>query len=456
MTSIDNTHAFHSLKITALNQNGEPTALTENQIPETVVFGENPHTLPVGTAATLNTDVTPVTFPVDSLLWESSDPEVAIVKGGSVVGIKPGTVTITASSPFNLELKDELNLTFVEGDTGSNHYVFNEETVDEYFIANYVRNENDPEAGNESVENHWEFSGNNTIKRINLNPVADSDHDIASLYLKDRIYGNFEATMVYRNLDGEYGWIGVTSGVIAKTNRFIDDGQGFFVQREGITTVWGEGIGGPYEAPVDRYSLTGWHVMRVRVVGKEVAIYVDDLVNPAFTKTFDTKTKAGEIGLFTSGRAQYEIQSFAVDYLDDNGEIIEMEEITDLEITDKISTAKVGDKIDLNVVTNPAGVDTVYTVTTTNGNICFYNNGVLYFIGEGEVTITVECNFKKSLYDIMTVNVTDDSAKDPIYYYPTPDPEPEVPPTGCTGQTLAFSLLGLVSLFGIIVYRKKS
>lgn len=443
IVSIDNTHAFHSLKITALDENGSPALLKQSHVPSEVSFLENETIIPVGTAHVLEIKVNPNNFPLSSLLWSSSDSEIAIVKGGSIIGIKPGTVTITVCSPFNLDLKDEIELTFTEeGGPRANTYSFNATTLTDYFTANYVRSENDPEAGNEDFSEHWNFKENSII-RTGLNPGAASDRDIASIYLDNRRYQNFEATLIYRNNDGEYGWVGLTSGVTSRSNRFIDDGQGFFVQREGIATIWGSKIGGPYEAAINRYALTEWHALKVRVVNKTISMYIDDLINPVFVKTVEEKPQAGEIAVFTSGRAEFEIMSLTVNYLDDAGNIIELEEMKKLEFAKKIETASVGDKINLEVVTEPVAFDdSIYTVSTSNGNICFYNNGILYFIGVGEVTITVECKLNKDLRDSMTITVSDDSPKNPIYYYPEQPAPPK--PKGDTGKFFVYAIPGLL------------
>jgi uncharacterized protein YjdB len=456
LASIDNSHAFDSLKITALNNDGNPTSLTPYSTVEKIEINSSVGTYSVGEEVTLETKVTPSNIPLDSLIWESNDPEVVIVKGGNLIAIKEGHATIKAYSPFNMDIKSEVSLIFTEQDEKPMSYIFNSASVLEDFTANYVRNDSDPLAGNEDFQNHWELTEDGTAIRTNLDSMANSDENISSLYLKGKTFSNFEATLIYRNLDDEYGWVGVSSGSISKTSRFMDDGQGLFVQREGVATIWGNKIGGPFEQSAPKYDTTSWHALKVRVVGKTVKMYVDDLINPVFIKTLEINPQPGEIGIFTSGRAKFEIKSFSVKYLSNEGDIIDIEEITTFKINNKITNANVGDKLSLEVFVEPSNsVDNTYSVSSTNGNICFYNGGRLFFIGEGEVTINVISNFDQTLNDSMTIKVTDKSSKEPIYYYIEPTPE-EDQEKGCKFNSITLAIPSLVVILGLFFNRRRS
>ena len=457
LSSVDNTHAFDQLSITALDDAGSPIDLQPIPRVAELDISSDSATYPLGQEISLNIETTPKNADLSELIWISSNPEIAIVKDGSVIGIKTGTVTITASSRFNESIKSALTLTFTEGVNSILNYYFNDEQAFTDFRANYVRNANDSLAGNEDITEHWELTENNSLIRTNID-MGGPDQNVASLYLKNHTFSNFEATLVYRNTTGAQGWIGINSGNRLENKRFIDDGQGFFIQREGIATIWGANIGGPYESLVPSYNLTDWHVLKVKVIGKEIFMYVDDLVNPIFTKTLDVLPQTGEIGIMTSGSAPMEIKSLTVKYLDETGNPLDFDKISAIQIENKITEAVIGENHPLVVI--PEDVDDkTYTVYSSNKNICFYNNGLLYFIGEGEVTISIVSNLNVDAKDTMTINVKQE-AKAPIYYYLNEaDNNLDAPHKSTIPNSIVVlscvGLMGVTSLLILVINKKK-
>lgn len=456
LTSIDNTHAFDELTINPLDDAGNPIYLQPIPRIETLDISSNQTTYSLGQEISLAIETTPQNVDLSELDWTTSNEEIAIVKDGSVIGINTGTVTITASSRFNESIKSALTLTFTEGVNSGLNYYFNDEQTFNEFRANYVRNASDSQAGNEEFTEHWELTDNNSLIRTNFD-VGGPDENVASLYLKNHTFSNFEATLVYRNTTGAQGWIGINSGNRLENKRFIDDGQGFFIQREGIATIWGKDIGGPYEKLVPSYNLKDWHVLKVKVVGNEVYMYVDDLVNPVFTKTLDVLPQVGEIGVMTSGSAPMEIKSLAIKYLDEAGNPLDFDKISTIQIENKITEAVTGDDHPLVVV--PEEVDEkTYTVFSSNKNICFYHNGILYFIGEGEVTISIISNLNVDAKDTMTIHVKK-AATEPIYYYPEEaenknnEEKPGIP--NSTAIISCVALVGVTTLLIVVINKKK-
>lgn len=75
--------------------------------------------LPVGASMQIESVVTPADAFVADLVWESSDPSVAVVDaGGSVTGVAPGRVVITATSTDGTEVAGTLELTVLVPVTG--------------------------------------------------------------------------------------------------------------------------------------------------------------------------------------------------------------------------------------------------------------------------------------------------------------------------------------------------
>ncbi len=460
LTSGDDYHDFHSLKITNLNASGEPIALEESDIPRSITLDKSTTQYAVGEPVTLGCAVLPAAA-TSNVVWSVNDGAVAVVKGGSITGISAGTVTVTAKSAFDASVSDSVTLTFTDPALSSNRFAFTDASVLENFTATYVV-DRDTEGDIENFAAHWTVS-DGVLKRVNF-PANnnDSSENFACLYINDCETAHFEATLVYRNTSTDYGWIGVTCGTLLYNKRCMDEGLGMFVQRDGQPTVWGKNTGGPSETTVSGYTPSNWHVLRVRAYGNRVEMYLDDMTTPAFTK--NTQLTNGHVGFFTTCKAAFEIKSFTFAYLDENGAKEDYSGIEKLEIANKITSASVGDSLVLDIVVTPQA-DIRYTFTTSDSNVAFVHKGVLRFIGDGEVTVTVVCNHEKRLTDSMTVSV---AAKSGTSIPPSSEQNPptdegngNVSPqkkSGCGSSVDAGSLMGAAAAFvgaAVIAGKKK-
>ena len=110
---------------------------------------------------------------------------------------------------------------------------------------------------------------------------------IAILTLTERQYVNFELTVDYLMGDETLYWPVVAFRQSEAGRYFLEDGAGIFVQQQGYVTVWGaDGVGGPYESlPIANYSSQSWHTMRVRVEGRDLKVFVDDMATAAYSRT---------------------------------------------------------------------------------------------------------------------------------------------------------------------------
>lgn len=415
LQSVDNSHNFYSLKITNLDADGNAIPLKENKVASEITLSAPAEALQVGEPIKLDYEVDG-DMDEDTLAWSVNDESVAFVNGGWLTGLKTGEVTVTVTSMLNPLMTDSLTLTLGEADDKT--YDFASDEAVSVLTPAYVAFKSDPNGGDESFLAHWAQTSDGTIKRTNLTTSTANDENFAYLYDKKMAHANFEATLVYRNTNAEYGWIGISSGMKLYNERCIDQGLGSFVQREGYPTTWGGDLG-TEEVTGIAYDQTAWHTLRVRVYGRTIEMYIDDMQTPASTRTCPKSLPEGYVGFFTTCQAVFEIASFTVKPLNASGAVIDFSGIESISFSNKVATAKVGDKLTLGVeIVGSSEMELVYNVKTSNGNIAFVNNGILYFISDGTVEISIECPSEARLTDSFTVTVEKAATGEKDYYYP--------------------------------------
>lgn len=458
LQSVDNSHNFYSLSVTALDEKGNPTNLKHSGEVNAIEFENESTVVEVGVPQTLKLK-NGVGNGNPLLVWDTNNKDVAIVKNGCVTGIKEGNASVYAYSLKDFYVSGEITLTFKKGEKT---YVFDDALSLDGFKATKVINPNDQTAGAEKIDRHWEITKDKTLKKINL-PInnAASDENFNCLYIAGRKFKDFEATIVYRNTSADaYGWIGVTSGATEFNKRFIEKGLGLFVQKEGIPTIWGDKHG-LQEGKSGIYGINSWHAMKIKVYGETAEMYIDDMSAPAFTRNYDGGFSSGYVGIVTTGMAQYEIASFAVYPLTQSGEYTDFSAITAVSIKEKNAGAVVGDKrkLELNVV-GECEVMPEFKLVSSDNNVAFIREDVIYFISEGEVTLTVYCEDDKRLTDSFTVSVRSDGNDEKRYHYDSgnaSDNSSETSENGC-GGSLAAGLNGaalLAVISGIVIYQRK-
>lgn len=407
LTSNDDNHEFHSLKVTNLDENGNPIPLVEEIELKSLTLDKTVSSVKEGETVELGYTLDPASAQdkVD-VNWASSDTSVAVVKDGKVTGLKAGTAKITATAAIDASKTDSLDITVNSAEQTSHYFTFEDETVMSEFTAAYIANS---EGGSEEWSEHWAVS-DGLLKRVNLPETSSATHDIANLYLNDRLTEYFETTLVYRNSQDKSGWVGITSGTKSYSKRFLDEGLGMFMQIGGEATVWGLGTGDPSadngtQIATPNYGKTDWHILKVRAYGNTVELYLDNMLEPVLVKS-GISLKEGNVGIMTSEVAPFEFRSFEFKYLDENGNVIDFSDIENIAIKNKIQKATVGETFTLEIETSPeTSKELEYTFTTSNSNVAFVSGNVLRFITDGEVTVTVVCTKDKRLTDSMTVTV---------------------------------------------------
>lgn len=403
LTSVDDRHTFSNLRVTNLDAQGNPVPLAKPAAaPERVtISGAETTALSVGKSVALTATVAPQEAN-NGVIWTVSDPSLAVVKDGSVTAIGTGSVTVTAESVVDASVCDSVSFTVTAAEGGNYEYYFDTSEALAGLTASFVKDQNTL-GGKVDASAYWSVE-DGVLKRINFPSGTASDENVACLYANEFKAKNFEATVVYRNTTSDYGWIGITSGTFSYEQRFIDNGLGLFVQREGKPTAWGSKTDGPRESAADGYALNDWHVLKVRVYGDCAYLYIDDMYNAALSVA--VPLTEGYVGLFTTCAAHFEIRSFCVGYLDEEGRYIDYAGVSKIEFANPVTAAKVGDSYTPQIkVTGESDSALEYEFTTSDGNVAFISNGIVRFISDGEVTIRVTCKFSPELYDEMTVTV---------------------------------------------------
>lgn len=415
LQSVDNAHNFYSLKVTNLDKDGNEIALNKNTSADSITLDKTLTTVPVGTPTEIGYEVNG-DFDKGTLAWTVSDPSVAIIGDGWVTGLKQGTVTVNAASMVNPSMKDSITLTIGEADAKT--YTFDNDDDIAALTPAYVAFKSDPNGGDETFDKHWVKTAEGTIKRANLTTSEANDENFAYLYDKSLAYTNFEATLVYRNSNAEFGWIGIASGAKMYNERCLDQGLGCFLQREGYPTTWGGDLG-LTETKGNAYDVGAWHTLRVRIYGKTIQMYIDSMETPVLTRNCDKNFSEGYVGIMTTCKAQFEIASFTIKSLNTKGEVIDLSGVESIAFANKPTAANVGEKCEISVnVVGETQATLLYNFETSDKNVVFISGGYLYFISDGEVTVTVTCPGEPRLTDTFTVTVSKATSGEKDYYYP--------------------------------------
>ncbi|MEA4923484.1 MAG: Ig-like domain-containing protein [Eubacteriaceae bacterium] len=150
-----------------------------------------------GSSITLKSTASPSSATYTSVIWKSSDPSIATVSSldgttGSVTGIKPGTVTITATAKDGTYKKDEYKVTFKKLDKSVTGFIAHrglssaapENTIAAYQLAadkGFYGIECDVRQSGQATEGDDSTRGLYISHDENLNRMTGKDKDISDM-----------------------------------------------------------------------------------------------------------------------------------------------------------------------------------------------------------------------------------------------------------------------------------
>lgn len=384
-------------------------------------FAENPNaveienkitTARVGQISQFKTRMTAPEGATVTYDWTVSNKQTAIAQNGSVTFIAVGNVKITVKAKITVgstveEVTDSMDIEISRKETPENalNFPFTEAGMAKLIPA-FVPDNTGLGAGVEKdFSAHWELTTDGTVKRVN-DISSDPSSNISTLFIKDRTFDNFEATLIYRNLTGSQGWVGFSSGNNDMSKRLMDAGQGLFVQYDGKPTIWGLGVGGPHEIANPSYGVTDWHILKAVTYNGVIKLFIDDMQTPKLVKEFPPSAIAsGKLGLTTSG--SFEIKQFYTRYLRADGTTVPYTAVESFKVTNIVETAKVGETLELKYEVLPENATIKdANLISSNSNICIAKNNKLVFIQEGTVQITATSLDEPTLTATYEITVT--------------------------------------------------
>lgn len=466
LASVDNHHNFSSFKITNLDESGNPTSLSLAPKMEQIEVLNKPTSLDINQTVTLNYNITPEDETYSKIKVLSSDTSVVIASGNSLTAIGTGTAEIKVYSALDSKNYDTftVNVSTKVASDGKLGFVMNSlESLNE-FTHNYVPDASGMNAGNyEDFSKYWSYSEEyKGVVRTN-DQSSDPANDIVSFFVKDKVFTNYEMTIVYQNTNQNDGWIGFVGLHTVDEKRFMDNGFGAFIQSEGYPTIWGQDTG-IHEKTDVVYDKTAIHILRVKVYGDFIELYLDDMNTAVLSYQIgEGKLNAGgAIGVFCSG-AGYVIKSFTYAYLNKDGSLNQYFPVTDFTVSNVPTTAKVGEKYEIETTINSNATSQNVVMKTSDSNVCIAKKGKLVFIGSGVVVITIYPEDNPDLAKEYLIIVEDEIIEPEVDETPNPNDnesqnpqEPEK--NGCSGSVVP-TFIALTILLGavlLLVSKKKT
>ncbi len=400
------TVAVKSFKVTSLKSDG--TVGSDDYIaPEQIqVTGiENGQTAELGKALDVSVSVLPQGASAE-YTFTSSNPA-AVYSGGKLYFKETGNYMLTFASRENAEVKTVIVVT-VEGPQGYIAYPFTENTMaqfDPVFIAGG--------SGTGGIKVGWEeyFEIADGVLTTKGEGSGNVGNNYKALYFANRKTDNFEIVFSAK-ASGNNGWFGVQFAMADTTKAGNQDGVFAMMQHAAKrATFWGgpvTGVGGPHEID-SSYAPDAWNLFKIRVLNGVMEFYVNDMATPVLTKS--AQSVSGEIALFVDDGCKVSFKDVYFGYLTDDGEVDAFVSVEAVTIENKIETAKVGDKITLDVTVAPeTASDPTLLFASDNPIVASVNDkGEITCLMAGTTTITVTSkdNAKSDSF-VLTVEENDE------------------------------------------------
>lgn len=395
-----------SFKVSPLNEKGEEYVAVESV--EIKADGE----VNQFEGLEINAVILPENAGMKTIRYEL--PACAVESNGKIYFTKPGTYTVKAISMDNENAYDEFTVTVKENDSYM-AYATTQDGVgfDNYFVTSGGSKDGAPA----TMADYWTFNADGTMT-LTEKVGTSVDSGYVLLYLKDIMNGalinsnSFEITYMVKSNNSPNGWHGVGFALTDKATVPNQAGVSAFIQEEATkATIWGSGaggVGGPNEVG-SSYTRNAWNMIKVRVYGEgsqTIEMYVNDMATPIITATaFDLP--AANVALFTTTTITIGNVYFA--NLDANGNPVKVIYPESIEVNELPATAEVGDQVQITATVLPANAsDTTLLYTTSDVLVATVGtNGMITFMGTGEVTITVMSKSNPAVYEEFTFTVTE-------------------------------------------------
>lgn len=376
---------------------------------------------------TVSATVLPENATNKSVEYESSDETVFTVSpDGKVTGIGEGRAQLTVKvTDTQLEKTIPVYVFAVaQASESTLVYDFSDAAQMEDFIPyNYVEVSGTSFGYEQTLfEADWlvdEETGE--LRRQSQDPVKGVG-EAAILTVKDKFFENFEIVFSGKKLQSKPGRAQVAFRQTAEGTYNTRDGAGAWIQGNGMITLWGEpGVDGPYQdTEKNGWTDREYHVMKIRVVGQTIRIWVDGVER-------ELKNKSGETFSFGSGfvRGGYvsligvgcetAYDYFSITNLDAEGNPapISSGAATGISLNRSSYEGKVGDTLRLSYTIEPAhAVNKAVTWSSSDATVAKVDEtGKVTLLKEGTANIIVtsaDGGFTATCAITVTAKQTDD------------------------------------------------
>lgn len=342
--------------------------------------------------------------------YKSDNEDVVyIVNGNTAYFVGEGEANVTAFHVDGCTTVTKKFTSVKRAVQGARGYAFDEEISK--IETWYQSGEEAGSAQKEELGAHWSLDGD-VLTRVN--DVGGGVVSVAwsNIYL-DRTYQNFEISFNLKAGCENAGWVGVMFGKTTKNSSFFYDGDGAYLSvQDSEAKFWGTTVGNHSDkgnsAIAKAYNPYGWNTYKLKVFGgvgsRTAQLFVNDMETPVVTNTKAVAPKDGYISLFATA-VTASFKDVQVRYLSEAGEVISYVAANSLTISNKITTANVGQKHTLTLELLP--LDTTLSgviYETSDRSVAIVNGqGEINFINPGEVTISVKAKDNTELTDSMTI-----------------------------------------------------
>lgn len=351
---------------------------------------------------------------------DTTDQNVAKVKGDKVYFMGEGSATVTITNKSDAEDKDSFDVTVGKRDPMHIEIDMKSDYVEEYFVPYHYTTTNDGTMVD--FDKNWSIDKETGI----LSCVPDEGTTVAdirtmyALYFKDRMFENFEIVFTYHNDEGPVGngHSGHTGILAAKQDRTKSvyagrkgdtavEGEWIGEASNGSGVVWGTNVGTHSEAgnktPSNYYRIEEWHLFKVKVYDTNLEIYIDDMNTPIMRKVVDTYPIEGYVAMMSNACSRVKYKNIGINYLNAQGEVIDYTKPGSVSIQNKEDFA------DVSIISSGIELDVgdaAYSFTSSNSEILSVDEeGMVQFLSEGTATITVRSLDDFELIDTLEVTV---------------------------------------------------